>query len=99
MKKQLIQMNIPGMTEKQYNQVWDELRKAGQTNPHGLIHHVAAFQGKNCLVNDVWESAEAFERFGRILEPIMKKIGVRESKPTITPVHHEYSGVEASVTH
>jgi hypothetical protein len=99
MKKQLIQMNFTGMTEKQYDQVWDELRKAGQSNPHGLIHHVAAFQGKNFLVNDVWESTDAFERFGKVLNPIMKKLGIHETKPIITPVHYEYSGVEASVTH
>jgi hypothetical protein len=95
MKKQLVQFNIPGMTERQYDQIWDELRRVGQSNPVGLIHHVATFQGKNCLVTDVWESSEAFERFGKTLSPIMTKLGVPDTQPTISPVHFEYSGVEA----
>ncbi len=95
----MVQFNIPGMTAKQYDQAWEELRKAGQSNPSGLIHHVGAQQGNNWVVVDVWESAEAFAKFGETLMPILGKIGVANVPPVITPVHYELSGVQTAVTH
>lgn len=99
MKKQLIQFNFPGMTERQYDQVWDELRKIGHTNPQGLIYHVSSFQNNNCIVCDVWESQEAFDRFGKILMPIMDKLGIRQVEPKISSVYYDYSNVETHATH
>jgi hypothetical protein len=92
MKKVLVQFNIPGMTAKQYDQVWDELRKAGQEQPSGLIHHVGGQQGNNWVVVDVWESEEHFNKFGETLTPILKKVGVTPVQPVLTPVHYELSG-------
>lgn len=91
MKKQLVQFNIPGMTARQYDQCWEELRQAGQTNPSGLLHHVGAQQGNDWVVVDVWESAEAFNKFGETLMPIMGKLGIAQVQPMMTPVHYEYS--------
>jgi hypothetical protein len=99
MNKQLVQFNFPGVTEKQYDQVWDELRRAGHANPAGLLHHVSAFQDNNCLVFDVWESQEAFDKFGEILMPILHKVGFKEAKPMITPVLKEISYVESAIHH
>lgn len=99
MNKQLVQFNFPGMTEKLYDQVWDELRRAGHANPTGLLHHVSAFQDNNCLVFDVWESPEAFDNFGKILMPILYKLGINEAKPMITPVLKEMSFVESTINH
>lgn len=99
MNKQLVQFNFPGLTEKQYDQVWSELRRAGHSNPSGLIHHVSAFENNNCLVFDVWESPEAFNEFGKILMPILYKIGINEPKPMMTPVLNELSFVETNVNH
>src|SRR5436853_338701 len=99
MKKVMVQFNIPGMTSKQYDQAWEELRKAGQSNPRGLIHHVGAQQGNNWVVVDVWESGEAFNKFSQTLGPILGKLGVANVPPTITPVHYEQSGVMAAVAH
>ena len=99
MKKQLVQFNFPNMTERQYDQVWDELRKAGLSNPSGLVHHAAGFQGKNCLVTDTWESVEAFEKLGKVLMPILDKLGIQSVQPTITPIYYEYSSVEEHATH
>jgi hypothetical protein len=98
-KKQLVQFTFPGLTERQYDQVWNELRRAGHATPSGLIHHVSVFQDNNCLVFDIWESQEAFDRFGKILMPILYKVGIDEPKPKITPVLNEFSSVESKVTH
>ena len=92
MERVIVQFNIPGMTSKVYDQIWDELRKAGQSHPAGLHHHVGAQQGDSWLVVDVWESAEAFSKFGETLMPILKKAGVAEVPPVITPVYFELSG-------
>lgn len=37
---------------------------------------------------DVWESMEAFERFGSTLKPILQEIGVDPGPPEITPMHN-----------
>jgi hypothetical protein len=99
MERVIVQFNIPGMTAKQYDQVWTELRNAGQSHPQGLHHHVGGQQGNNWLVVDVWESADAFNKFGQTLMPILQKIGVNtdQNKPVITQLYNEYEG--ATVHH
>ena len=99
MEKQLYLFNFPNLTKKQYDQVWDEVRKAGHSNPAGLLHHVSAFQNNQCFVVDIWESSEAFDSYSKILKPIFERVGVRLVNPIISPVHYEYSGVEAHITH
>ncbi len=88
----MVQMNIPNMTTKQYDQAWEQMRATGHANPKGLIHHVGSLQGNTLMVVDVWESTDAFAKFGEILGPIMGKLGVPQVEPVITPVHFEYSG-------
>ncbi len=92
MKKVVIQFNIPNWGTKQYEQVWTDLRKAGHENPKGLLYHVSAPKGNDFSVTDVWESEEAFQKFGETLMPILAKNGVDTSrKPEILAVHYEYA--------
>lgn len=52
----------------------------------GLLVH-AAGQGPNGFrVVDVWESEDAFRRFGETLAPILAELGV-EGQPEIYPAH------------
>ena len=52
----------------------------------GLLAHVAG-QGPNGFrVVDVWESEEAFRKFGEKLGPIMKAIGI-DGQPEVYPAH------------
>ena len=52
----------------------------------GLLAHIAG-QGENGFrVVDVWESEEAFNRFGETLIPILEEIGV-EGRPEVYPTH------------
>jgi hypothetical protein len=52
----------------------------------GLLAHIAG-QGPNGFrVVDVWESEDAFRRFGETLIPILKDIGV-QSEPEVYPTH------------
>jgi hypothetical protein len=52
----------------------------------GLLLHVAGDTATGFRVIDVWQSEEAFRRFGEALAPIMAKLGLEE-EPEIYPVH------------
>jgi hypothetical protein len=101
MKKVIVQFNIPGMTAKQYDQAWEDLRAAGESHPIGLLQHVGGHQGSNWVVVEVWESAETFNKYSETLMPILRNLGINisQGKPVITPVHYEYEGAEATVTY
>ena len=92
MEKQLVLFRIPDMKAKQYDQCWDDLRAIGMQNPPGLIHHVGAQLGDGFVAADVWESLEAFQKFGETLMPIFAKMGIAQAKPEIIPVHYELFG-------
>lgn len=52
----------------------------------GLLLHVAGETANGFRVVDVWESEEAFGRFGEALAPIMAKVGIEE-QPEVYSVH------------
>jgi quinol monooxygenase YgiN len=87
MKKVYAQFN-PGMTAQQYDQLMKDLEAAGEGKPSGRLYHVAAQKPNDCFVTDVWESEEALNKFAETLVPILVKIGVTPSQPTILPVHN-----------
>jgi heme-degrading monooxygenase HmoA len=94
----VIHFEFPNTTEEQYNAVWDDLRKAGHSNPKGLIFHVAARKADGGLfVTDVWESEEAFREFGEILFPIIEKHNVPKAQPTIMPAYNVYESEQAKM--
>ena len=57
----------------------------------GLLAHVAGEGESGFRVIDVWESEEAFGRFGETLVPILREIGV-EGDPEVYPSHTFVSG-------
>lgn len=62
------------------------LEKPADWPVDGLLVHVAG-QGPNGFrVVDVWESEQAFQRFGEKLMPILQAIGV-EGAPQVYPAH------------
>jgi hypothetical protein len=95
MKKVIVQFNVPGVNTRKYDQAWEEVRKLGHSNPKGLLHHVGGMQGNNLIVIDVWESLEAFNKYGEILMPVLGKLGFPQIQPTIIPVHYEYNSLSA----
>lgn len=40
MKNVVVLFSAPGFTAEHFDQVWDDLRAAGQSHPKGLISHV-----------------------------------------------------------
>jgi hypothetical protein len=59
----------------------------------GVLVHVAGQTATGFRVVDVWESEDAFRRFGEKLMPILKEVGV-EGAPEI---YQAYAFVTASV--
>jgi hypothetical protein len=57
----------------------------------GLLAHIAGEGQNGFRVVDVWESEDAFRRFGEILMPILQEIGV-EGQPEIYPAQTFVSG-------
>ncbi len=57
----------------------------------GLLAHIAGPAEGGFRVVDVWESEEAFRRFGEALMPILQEIGV-EGAPDVYPAHTYVSG-------
>jgi hypothetical protein len=83
----------PTFTQDQYEQVVARLTpgKTRMESPSdwpvpGLLVHVAGEGDTGFRVVDVWESREAFDRFGERLMPILRDVGV-EVQPEIYPTH------------
>lgn len=91
MEKTVVIMSSPEFNAKNYDQVWDDLRAAGQSHPKGLISHVGFAKPEGgWMVVDVWESPQAFADFSKVLVPIIQKTGVNVPGPKIIPAHNVY---------
>jgi hypothetical protein len=53
----------------------------------GVLVHVAGPTETGWRVVDVWESEDAFNRFGAHLMPIIQELGT-EPRPAVFPVHN-----------
>ncbi len=79
----------PGsMTTAQYDEITSELEAAGEGRPAGRISHCSFGPPDNMMVFDIWENQEAFEEFGKVLMPILAKIGLESGPPDVMPIHH-----------
>jgi hypothetical protein len=84
---------LPGMTQAQYEQTTDKMtggrglvKTPADWPVPGLISHTAAPTPNGWFVADVWESEEAFRRFGESIMPILHEAGAPEVQPKIYPV-------------
>ena len=82
-----------GVTQQQYEESVRKLTggKGRVESPadwpvEGLLAHIAGQGPTGFRVVDVWESEEAFGRFGETLMPILQEMGV-EGQPEIYPAH------------
>ena len=88
MKQVVVLFNFPNVSLKQYDNVWADLRAAGQSKPKGLVSHVGAASGNNLVVVDIWESRQAFDEFGKILMPLIAKQDIPTIQPQILDAHY-----------
>jgi len=74
----------PSLTRENYEESVRKLTKGKRSRMEsasdwpveGLLVHIAGQSEKGFRVVDVWESEDAFRRFGEKLMPIMKEIGI-----------------------
>jgi hypothetical protein len=79
---------IPGGTQKQYDQVMDKLNLGGKVAPGG-VSHVAGPMDGGWRVVDVWESKEAFEKFFQTkLGKALQEAGIPPFQPKFFPIHN-----------
>lgn len=82
----------PGFTRESYDESVRRLTGGkGLKSPadwpvKGLLAHAAGQGPSGFRVVDVWESEDAFRRFGEKLMPILKALGI-EGAPEIYPAH------------
>jgi hypothetical protein len=82
----------PTLTQENYEEIVRRLTGKSQlASPsdwpvEGLLVHIAGQSPQGFRVVDVWESEEACARFGEILAPILKEVGVDEI-PETYPTH------------
>lgn len=61
-------------TLDQYNQAFELAPELA--NQPGRLHHACVSSGSGFLVVDIWESEDAFARFGEALGPVLDKVGL-----------------------
>lgn len=82
----------PGLTQEQYEDSVRKISTSGKIESpadwpvEGLLAHIAGEGPDGFRVVDVWESEDALRRFGDILGPVLKDLGV-ETEPEIYPAH------------
>jgi hypothetical protein len=77
---------------EQYDDAIGRLEAAGAGSPPGRSYHCAFLAGPNVHVFDVWESQEAFEKFGETLMPILGELGADPGEPMVAEVHNVIVG-------
>ncbi len=71
----------PGGTQAQYDQVAARLTDGQGLNSlsdwsaGGILSHAAGPTENGFRVVDVWESEEAFQRFGETIGPVLQEVG------------------------
>jgi hypothetical protein len=90
-----VYFNFEGTTLDQYDEASRRLNNGqpltalSQWPGGGCLSHTAWHEESGALgVFDVWESPEAFERFGQTLMPILGEVGIPQAEPHIVPLHN-----------
>ena len=71
----------PGVTQEQYEQVGARLTEGRGLHSlsdwpvAGILSHTAGPTADGWRVIDVWESEEAFQRFGEVIGPVLEELG------------------------
>jgi hypothetical protein len=80
-------------TPAQYDETIQQLEAAGAGAPAGRVHHCALLGTDGMIqVFDIWESQEAFDKFGETLLPIMAQLGSDPGAPMVNEIHNTIAG-------
>ncbi len=83
-----VQLDFPGTATSDYDAVMRALRLDGQL-PLGCLLHAASAGPDGLVVWDVWETAEAFERFAIArLQPEAQRLGLPRPDVRVLEIHN-----------
>lgn len=88
----------PGFTAAKYDELVQKLEAAGAGAPAGRLYHVCFGDTENLRVSDIWESREAFDKFGETLIPIMQEMNLAPPEIEFFEVHNIIEGETATAT-
>jgi hypothetical protein len=94
----VLRATTPGFTAAKYDELVKKLQDAGAGSPAGRIYHVCFGDPQDLRVSDIWESREAFEKFGQTLKPIMQDMGIGPPEIEFFEVYNIIEGARAAST-
>jgi hypothetical protein len=74
-------------TREKYDTVRKRLEEAGKWPAPGLVFHAAYGSSNVEGVFEVWESRDAFERFGSTLMPLLDEVGINAGQPQVLDIY------------
>jgi hypothetical protein len=92
----VIRFVTEGFSAEKYDEVVKRLEKAGAGSPAGRQYHVCFGDKNNLRVSDIWESREAFEKFGETLKPILEEVGIAPGETEILEVYKTIEGTRSA---
>jgi hypothetical protein len=87
-----VYINPVSATAAQYDEIIRRLDAAGAGKPAGRLYHACFGSGDKLQVFDIWESQQAFDKFGETMMPIVQEVGVNLGQPMVEPVHNLIQG-------
>jgi hypothetical protein len=87
-----VYINPVSATAAQYDEIIRRLDAAGAGKPAGRLYHACFGSGDKLQVFDIWESQQAFDKFGETMMPIVQEVGVDLGQPMVEPVHNLIQG-------
>lgn len=87
-----ISFSPKSLSTTQYDEVIRRLAAAGAGAPSGRLFHTCFGPPTHLRVVDVWASQEQFDKFGAVLMPLMKEMGLDSGVPDIQPQHNSIVG-------
>jgi hypothetical protein len=87
-----VYINPVSATAAKYDEIIRRLDAAGAGKPAGRLYHACFGSGDKLQVFDIWESQQAFDKFGETMIPIVQEVGIDLGQPMVEPVHNLIQG-------
>ena len=94
----VLRATTSGLTAAKYDELVQRLEAAGAGSPAGRLYHVCFGETDDLRVSDIWDSREAFEKFGETLKPLMQEMGFAPPQIEFFEVHNIIEGRKATAT-
>ena len=87
----VVHFEVSGMSSEKYEEALRRLEAAGAGAPPGRLYHVSYGAPENLQVTDVYDSPQSLEAFGRVLEPVLRELGIA-AVPRVQPAYRIIAG-------